>query len=32
MKTLFHAVDMEKGVLRCHYCNKEVNLDNVKLI
>lgn len=32
MQTVFHVVDMEKGILRCHYCNKEVNLDNVKLI
>lgn len=32
MQTIFHVVDMEKGILRCHYCNKEVNLDNVKLI
>lgn len=32
MQTIFHVVDMENGILRCHYCNKEVNLDNVKLI
>jgi aspartate carbamoyltransferase regulatory subunit len=23
MKTVFHVVDKEKGVLQCHYCEKE---------
>ncbi|EJW95848.1 aspartate carbamoyltransferase, regulatory subunit [gut metagenome] len=32
MDTIFHLVDNEKGVLRCHYCEKEVNLDKVKLV
>ncbi|MBR2380297.1 MAG: aspartate carbamoyltransferase regulatory subunit [Paraprevotella sp.] len=32
MSTHFHVSDMSKKVLRCHYCNKEVMLDNVKLV
>ena len=32
MKTYFHAVPGKEGVLRCHYCNKEVDLDHVKLV
>lgn len=32
MKTYFHTVEGKDGVLRCHYCNKEVDLDHVKLV
>ena len=32
MKTYFHTVQGKDGVLRCHYCNKEVSLDHVKLV
>ena len=32
MKTHFHVLDKEKGILQCRYCNREVTLNNVKLI
>lgn len=32
MHTLFHVVDKEKGILKCHYCEKEQNIDNVELV
>lgn len=32
MQTHFHVLNKEKGILQCHYCNREVTLNNVKLI
>lgn len=32
MRTHFHVIDKGKGILQCHYCNKEVDLDNVKMV
>ena len=32
MQTWFHVTDKNKGVLRCHYCDKEQEIDNIKLI
>lgn len=32
MATLFHVVDKQKGVLKCHYCEKEQDIDKVKLV
>ena len=32
MQTWFHVVDKEQGVLKCHYCEKEQQKDNIKLI
>ena len=32
MTTLFHVSDVNKGIIRCHYCEKEQSLDNVKLV
>ena len=32
MATLFHLTDAKKGIIRCHYCEKEQCLDNVKLV
>lgn len=32
MTTRFHVLDKAAGVIQCQYCNKEVHLDNVKLI
>ncbi|WP_300727991.1 aspartate carbamoyltransferase regulatory subunit [uncultured Bacteroides sp.] len=32
MTTWFHVIDKEKGVLKCHYCEKEQQKDNIKLI
>lgn len=31
MDTLFHVKDREKGIIRCHYCEKEQALEHVKL-
>ena len=32
MLTHFHVLDKENGILQCRYCNREVTLNNVKLI
>lgn len=32
MKTIFHVVDKYQGKLKCHYCEKEQNINNVLLI
>lgn len=32
MKTHFHVLDKNKGILQCHYCNKEESLNHVKLL
>ncbi|MEE1147608.1 MAG: aspartate carbamoyltransferase regulatory subunit, partial [Bacteroidaceae bacterium] len=32
MKTRLHVLDKEQGILQCHYCNKEVKVENVKLV
>ena len=32
MLTWFHVTDKEKGLLKCHYCEKEQQKDNIKLI
>ena len=32
MKTRFHVLDKEKGILQCRYCNREIQLDKVKLV
>ncbi len=32
MDTLFHVTDATAGTIRCHYCEKEQNLDRVKLV
>ena len=32
MQTWFHVTDKYHGVLKCHYCEKEQNKDNIKLI
>ncbi len=31
MLTLFNIVDKARGVLRCHYCDKEQDIDKVEL-
>jgi len=31
MDTVFHVVDKEKGILKCHYCDKEQNIEEVEL-
>ena len=32
METYFTTVDAQKGILRCHYCEKELNVEKVKLV
>lgn len=32
MQTVFHVSDREHGMIRCHYCNKELPVEEVKLI
>ncbi|WP_444344249.1 aspartate carbamoyltransferase regulatory subunit [Phocaeicola coprocola] len=32
MQTWFHVVNKEQGILKCHYCEKEQQKDNIKLI
>ena len=29
--TIFHIVDKERGICKCHYCDKEQDIKNVKL-
>ena len=31
MTTIFHVIDKENGTLKCHYCEKEVNKESIKL-
>ncbi len=31
MHTLFHVTDKEAGIVRCHYCNHEQEIQKVKL-
>lgn len=31
MKTIFHIVDKEKGLCKCHYCDKEQDINKVEL-
>ncbi len=32
MATLFHVIDKERGVLRCHYCEKEQSKEVLKIL
>ena len=32
MATLFHVVDKQQGIIRCHYCNHEQDIRKVKLV
>lgn len=32
MQTWFHVTDKKQGILKCHYCEKEQRIDNIKLI
>ncbi len=32
MQTVFHVIDKEHGVLKCHYCDKEQEISKVKLV
>lgn len=32
MPTLFHVVDKQQGILKCHYCEKEQRIEKVELV
>lgn len=32
MGTIFHLVNSEKGILKCHYCEKEKNAKDIELL
>lgn len=32
MNTVFHVVDKKNGICRCHYCDKEQQMKDVKLV
>jgi len=32
MSTIFHAVDKHNGILKCHYCEKEQDINKVDLV
>lgn len=32
MSTVFNVVDKARGILRCHYCDKEQDMDKVELL
>jgi aspartate carbamoyltransferase regulatory subunit len=32
METLFHVVDKKHGILKCHYCEKEQDINKVELV
>lgn len=32
MNTVFHVVNEEKGILKCHYCDKEQFIEKVELV
>ena len=32
MQTCFHVIDKEQGIIKCHYCEKEQDLSNAKLV
>ena len=32
MATIFHVIDKERGVCKCHYCDKEQDISKVELV
>ena len=32
MATIFHVIDKEHGILKCHYCDKEHDINQVELV
>ena len=32
MQTIFHVIDKGSGIIRCHYCDKEQKMNDVKLV
>lgn len=32
MNTIFHVIDKNSGIIKCHYCDKEQVISEVKLV
>lgn len=32
MQTVFHVINKEEGIIRCHYCDKEQDINTVELV
>lgn len=32
METVFHVIDKTAGIVKCHYCDKEQHIEEVKLV
>lgn len=32
MATIFHVIDKKNGILKCHYCDKEQDINQVELV
>ena len=32
MKTIFHVINKDSGILKCHYCDKEQDINKVELV
>lgn len=32
VQTIFHIVDKERGICKCHYCDKEQDISNVEIV
>ena len=32
METIFNVIDKERGIVKCHYCDKEQKIDEVELV
>ena len=32
MDTIFHVIDKNSGIIKCHYCDKEQVISEVKLV
>lgn len=32
METVFHVINKQRGILKCHYCDKEQDINKVKLV
>ena len=32
MTTWFHVIDKKGGIIKCHYCEKEQQIENIKLL
>ena len=32
MRTIFHVIDKKRGIMKCHYCEKEQEINKVSLV